>query len=253
TPLMDVQIPTGSEDRQYGAAARMVIPALKDLELGFYYAHYIDFNPFIYLDFFSTPPVRVTYEDMDMYGMSFSQAFDALGGFSLYGELTYRPNQPAQLVNVFGPVAGPEEVRKVNWGLGASWMLSDFFPFTPWSIQFSPMLDFYGGTNLDYDDPAYNFLMPDDGAWYMINLTFSSADMVDNTVLSLTVAFSGGLHEEEKGFYSIGTTLTARIGDNLGLMFGYDIKGGDPNEAITYPGWVPDRDALTLGITWYFM
>jgi hypothetical protein len=249
---LDEQRPTDPEDmRQYGGAARMVIPYLRNLELGFYYAHYIDYMPIIDLSEFA-----ITYEEVDMYGLSFSQAFDALGGFSLYGELTYRPNQAAQLSMDLGGVeqgiAGFETVRKVNWGLGAMWMLSDFFAFTPWTIQFSPMLDFYGGYNLDYDDYD-NFYMPEQGAWYMTNFTFSSSDMVDNTALSLTFAFSGGLHEEERSFYSIGTTLTARIGDNIGLMLGYDIKGGNPEEALKYPGWVPDRDVLTLGLTWYFM
>jgi hypothetical protein len=247
---MDVQIPTGSEDRQYGAAARMVIPGLRNLELGFYYAHYIDYMPFIDLDM-ATFQVKATYEELDMYGLSFSQAFDALGGFSLYGELTYRPNQAAQLFNVLGPVGGFQDVRKVNWGFGGMWMLSDFFDFTPWTVTFSPMLDFYGGYNLDYDQA--DFFFPESGAWYRCTFDFRSSDIVDNTILSLTFALSGGLHEEEKSYYSLGTTLTARIGDNLGLMLGYDIKGGDPEDAIKYPGWLPDRDAVTLGITWYFM
>jgi len=267
TSVMGIELedkrPTDSEDmRQYGGAARMVFPALKNLELGLYYAHYLNWMPMIGVDI-ATFSGELTYDEMDMYGLSFSQAFDAIGGFSLYGELTYRPNQPVQLsltipqpdgtvIDMDQPAGGVESVRKLNWGLGGSWMLSDFFAFTPWTIQFSPMFEFYGGNNLDYDENTY-FYDPEKTAWYMINFPFSSSDMVDNTTLSLVIAVSGGLHEDERSFYSIGTTLTARIGDNLGLMLGYDLKNGDPQEALRYPNWVPDRDAVTFGVTWYFM
>jgi hypothetical protein len=79
--------------------------------------------------------------------------------------------------------------------------------------------------------------------------------MIDNTVFSLTTAFSGGLHSEERSFHTIGTTLKARIGNHLELQLGYDVKLGDTDKATLneYPGTIPDRDALSLGITWYFM
>ena len=79
--------------------------------------------------------------------------------------------------------------------------------------------------------------------------------LIDNTALSLSMSFTGALHKEENSFHSIGNTLTARVGDHMEFMLGYDIKLGDPDKAglFDYPGYVPDRDAVTLGFTWYFM
>jgi len=249
---LEEQRPTDASDqRQYGAAARMVFPFLREFELGAYWAHYIDSMPFIDIS-----QGVITYEELDMYGLSFSQAFEALWGFQLYGELSYRPEAPAQLSMDIGgqpkPIAGIEKVRTLNWGFGGSMMLSDFFDFTPWTVTFSPILEFYGGNNLDYDETK-NFKIPESTTYYIGSFGFSSVDMVDNTVLSLNFTLTGALHSEENSFYGLATTLKARIGDNIELMAGYDIKGGDEEKALEYPGWIPDRDALTLGFTWYFM
>ena len=248
--------PTDPEDmQQYGAAARMVFPSLGNLEMGLFHGHYINFMPSITMDM-SKFTADITYEEVDMYGFTLSQVF---GSWQTYGEFSYRPNQPAQLAIEF-PMAGPglipvggiERVRTLNWGLGGFAMISDFLSSTPWTVQYSPMIEFYGGINLDYDEEK-NFTVPEQTIYFMSSFTFSSSDMIDNTGLTYTLAFSGALHEEESELYSIGNTLTARVGDNIGLMLGYDIKTGDPKKALDYPNYVPDRDAVTCGFTWYFM
>ncbi|MCP4756080.1 MAG: DUF1302 domain-containing protein [Proteobacteria bacterium] len=246
---MEVKIPTEPEEmQQYGAAARMVFPSLGNLELGVFTANYLNWMPMV--DAFEGV---ITYERMDMYGFTLSQV---VGDWQMFGEFTYRPNQAAQmrLEGTVLPIAGFEKVQTFNWGFGGLAMFSDFLSFTPWTVQLAPMFEFFGGNNLDYDETK-NFAIPEQTTYYMASLTFNSSDMVDNTALSFGVSISGPLHEEESGFYSIANTLTARVGDNMGLMFGYDIKGGDPEKAGPYgsPGYAPDRDALTLGFTWYFM
>jgi len=246
------------EEQQYGAAARMVFPFLRNFELGAYYAHYTDWMAIMDMTDFSD--MKITYEEMDMYGLSFSQAFQALQGFSLYGELSYRPEAPAPLMVVnpldgeLAPIGGFKRVRAWNWGLGGLMMLSDFFAFTPWTVTFSPLCEFYGGYNLDWNKIDL-FYKPESTAYYMAVLDFASSDMVDNTTLALTFSFNGALHKEERRFYSIGTTLKARYGDNIEAMIGFDLKGGPPEKATmnTYPQWTPDRDAVTFGLTWYFM
>jgi hypothetical protein len=79
--------------------------------------------------------------------------------------------------------------------------------------------------------------------------------MIDNTTLSFAMAFTGALHSEENNHHSIGTTLRARIGDNIELLLGYDVKLAPADQAslFKYPGTIPDRDAVTLAFTWYFM
>ena len=247
--------PRDAQDmEQYGAAFKTVFPSVSNLELGIYYAHYFHMMPMMDL-----AKNQMTYEDLDMYGFTLA---GVVRDWQVYGEFTYRPDQPAQLtLESFGgaPIGGVEDVRQFNWGFGAMYLASDVFSSAPYTVQFTPLIEVYGGINLDYDDldddENLAFNIPEYTAYYMASFTFRTADMIDNTVLTFTSAFTGAMHKEENSFHSIGNTLTARIGNNIEIMLGYDIKLGDPDKAglFDYPGSVPDRDALTLGFTWYFM
>lgn len=254
TLLVDKRPQSSKDMEQYGGAIRSVFPAFGNLELGLYYANYL--NPFPKMDFFED---QITYEQTKMYGFTLSRVVKE---WQVYGEFTYRPDQAEQLtVEYLGgaPIGGFEKVRTFNWGVGAMKLYSDYFPSMPFTVTFAPLIELYGGNNLDYgdldEDDGLAFNPPEHTAYYLATLDFSSPDMIDNTVFSITTAFSGGLHSEERSFHTIGTTLKARIGDHLELQLGYDVKLGDTDKATLneYPGTIPDRDALSLGITWYFM
>ncbi|MNZ53655.1 hypothetical protein D3C78_715390 [compost metagenome] len=94
---------------QYGVALRWFIPELNDTEFGAYYMNYHSRNPFINMLATTGPagPGSAAFntvnntryfidypEDIRLYGLSFQTN---LGGTSLGGELSYRPNQPLQL------------------------------------------------------------------------------------------------------------------------------------------------------------
>ncbi|MBO3277396.1 DUF1302 domain-containing protein [Pseudomonas schmalbachii] len=94
---------------QYGLALRWFVPELNDTEFGAYYMNYHSRNPFIntIATTGATGPgaaaintVRNTRffidypEDIRMYGLSFQTN---VGGTSLGGEISFRPNQPLQL------------------------------------------------------------------------------------------------------------------------------------------------------------
>ena len=256
--LVDVNSKPPEDINQYGAAVRMVFPSLDNLEIGLFKAHYVSFMPIISLNTNTMLETNVIYPEIDMVGITVSQV---ILDWQTFCEFTYRPNDAAQITGSLGGVYGYDEVRTFNWGFGAFAMLSDFLSFTPWTVQFSPMLEIYGGNNLDYDE-SKNYLKPEQVMAFMAAFTFASSDIVDNTTMSYTLSISAPLHEEESSFYSLGNTLKARIGDNIELMLGYDIKGGDPKKSdldqtpmsnASYPGYTPDRDALTVGFTWFFM
>lgn len=253
--LLEDKRPRSSKDmEQYGAAVKTIFPTLSNLELGLYHAHYIHMMGM--MDLLKN---QMTYEHLDMWGLTLSRV---VSDWQVYGEFTYRPDQPMQLtLENFdsAPIGGFEDVRAVNWGFGAMNLITDVFSSWPYTVQFTPMIEVYGGINLDYDDlkddEIHAFNIPEHTAYYMASFTFRTADMIDNTVLTFTSAFTGALHKEENSFHSIGNTLTARVGNNMEFMLGYDIKLGDVDKAglFDYPGSVPDRDAVTLGFTWYFM
>ena len=253
TALEDMRPQSSKDQEQYGAAIRTVFPYMANLELGLYYADYL--NPFPMNDLFTN---QTTYEKTKMYGFTLSRV---LKEWQVYGEFTYRPNHPAQLtLESFGgaPLGGFEEVRTFHWGVGGMKIFSDFFPSAPFTVSFTPLIEIYGGKNLDYDDlDSINneFKIPEDTAYYLASFDFNTPNMIDNTVFSVTTAFSGALHSEENSFHSLGTTLRARIGDHIELMLGYDLKLGNTDKAglFDYPGFIPDRDAVSLGFTWYFM
>jgi hypothetical protein len=254
TLLQDKRPQSADEMEQYGAAIKSVFPTLENLELGLYAAHYL--YPFPMNDLNAD---QMTYEETDMYGFTLTRVVQE---WQVYGEFTYRPDQPAQisLRSLDGaPIGGFEKVRTFNWGVGALRIFSDFLPSMPYTITFSPLIEIYGGNNLDYDDlddkPDQEFHVREHTAYFLTSFDFSTPDMIDNTTVSYITSFTGALHDEENSFRSIGTTVKARIGNNLEVMLGYDIKLGNPDKAGLngYPGYIPDRDALSLGLTWYFM
>jgi hypothetical protein len=255
TLLEDKRPRSAKDQEQYGGAIKTSFPSFGNLELGLYYAHYL--NSFPMMDAFND---QMTYEEIDMYGFTLSRVIKE---WQVYGEFSYRPNQAAQIAlgGLFGgaPIGGFEDVRTLNWGVGGMKINSDFFPAMPFTVTFTPLIEVYGGINLDHDDLDGNdsmaFNVPEHTAYYLASFDFSSSDMIDNTTFTWNSAFTGALHSKENSFHSIGNTLRARIGNNLELMLGYDIKLGNTKKAglNDYPGGIPDRDALSLGITWYFM
>jgi hypothetical protein len=255
TALEDKRPRDSKDMEQYGAAIKKVFPSAENLELGLYYADYLHSFPMNDLS-----KNQTTYEGTQMYGFTLSRVVKE---WQVYGEFTYRPDHPAQITlgGVFdgAPIGGFERVRTLNWGVGGIKLYTDFLPSMPFTVSLTPLIELYGGNNLDYDDldddDALAFDIPEHTAYYLASFTLSSPDMIDNTTLNFNAAFTGALHSEENSFHSIGATLRARIGDNIELLLGYDIKLGDTDKAspFDYPGTIPDRDAVTLAFTWYFM
>ncbi|MDH4566906.1 DUF1302 domain-containing protein [Pseudomonas sp. BN414] len=89
-----------NDDGQYGIALRKVLEDLNDAELGLYYANYhsrfASFNGTAVQAAgpanFKTASYNSVYpEDIRLYGISLS---GVVGGTAVFGELSYRPNQP---------------------------------------------------------------------------------------------------------------------------------------------------------------
>ncbi|WP_085726546.1 DUF1302 domain-containing protein [Pseudomonas sp. R37(2017)] len=111
--LDDAYIPRGKDNDardggQYGVALRWFIPELNDTELGAYAINYHSRNPYLSV---TQSTVRAsaanpfagvrsaTYfidypEDIHLYGLSFQTS---VGGASVGGEVSYRPNMPLQI------------------------------------------------------------------------------------------------------------------------------------------------------------
>ncbi|MNZ55313.1 hypothetical protein D3C78_732370 [compost metagenome] len=99
-----------SDSGQYGLALRWFVPEMNDTEFGAYYMNYHSRNPYINMiardsrlpstGSAAADPIRqsryfIDYpEDIRLYGLSFQTN---VGGTSLGGEVSYRPNMPLQL------------------------------------------------------------------------------------------------------------------------------------------------------------
>ncbi|MFK0089659.1 DUF1302 domain-containing protein [Pseudomonas sp. NPDC090755] len=109
----DVYLPRGKDNDardggQYGLALRWYLPEFNDTELGAYAMNYHSRSPFLSVTQMRTPPTAAnpfagvrssTYfvdypEDIRLYGLSFQTN---LGGTSVGGEVSFRPNMPLQL------------------------------------------------------------------------------------------------------------------------------------------------------------
>jgi hypothetical protein len=106
----DVYLPRAKDDDardsgQYGVALRWFVPELNETEFGFYAMNYHSRNPYLStvrttggansLAVARNARYFVDYpEDIRLYGLSFATNLE---GFSVGGELSYRPNMPLQI------------------------------------------------------------------------------------------------------------------------------------------------------------
>ena len=264
--MVDDQRPTKFEDQQqYGGAVRMVFPSLNMFELGVYYYHYRNRFPLITLQQQFPPTVRVEYPELDMVGMSFSQAIQAYDlNLQLSGELAYRPNDPLQkdlpspfMANITGyknvmPSAGGwEKGNTLTWVFGGMKMFFDVLPFTPWTFQLTSVFETYGKINLDYSDDEY-FTDPVATAYYTIDFPLSVSDMINNTTLTLEFQGMGDIYPQKSKLHHFIFTTKAKYGENWEALLGYDLVIGDP-EQDPAGAWMWDRDALTFKLVYYFI
>jgi hypothetical protein len=268
--------------QQGGVAIRKVFPSLKNFELGLYYFHHLDRSPSLSADLTGLltgqRPVA-SYEEIDMYGMSFSHVIDQLGlDLQIQGELAYRPNDTLQRnliidspglalalgANVgdsLGPLGGFDEGKTLNWVFGGSRLFSDCLSFTPWTFALFPIYEFYGGINLEYDSDK-NYSDPEHTEYYLLSMPLSVADLVPKTTLTTTFEATGSLHEQQKSLHRFSFSLKAKYGDHLEALVGYDYIVGEADQQIAGdvpltqsigPNNLSDRDALTFKFTWYFI
>jgi hypothetical protein len=213
-----------------------------------------------------TRPVA-TYPEVDMIGISFAHAIDAVG-LQIQGELAYRPNDVLQKdLVVESPllayqlglepggkvegVGGFETGQTLNWVFGGSRLFSDVMGFTNRIVTLTMIYEFYGGLNLDYTEVG-NFTNPQATAYYFMSLPFSTSDMIDNTTITLGFDATGSLHKEQRSLHRFSFTLKGKYGDYLEALVGYDLVLGKPDEN-SGPNNMSDRDQFTFTLTWYFI
>jgi len=248
--------------QQYGGAMRMVIPELNMLELGFYYYHYRSRWPMLKMPEVFPPKIFVEWPELDMIGMSFSQAIQTWGlNVQIGGELAWRPNEPLQLEKPMSPflasvtkmettVTGFERSNTLAWDINAFRFFFDVFDFTPWNFQVSPILEFYGKAILDYDETSMSD--PLLTAYYVLQLPLTCSDMIDNTRLDLGFSSMGGLHEQANMLHSLGFTAGAKYGNSWEVLFGYNFSVGDTVQD-QQGKWMWDRDNFVFKLTYYFI
>ncbi len=269
---VDDQRPTRFEDQQQGGVAlRKIFPSLKYFELGLYYYHHLDRAPAMTFDLTTMTKPVATYPEMDMFGLSFAHAIDALQ-LQIQGELAYRPNDtlqknfsvddippglpPAlkdeiadQLVGV--PIGGVEIGNTLNWVFGGSRLWSDVLPFTPWTFSLLCLYEFYGSWNIDHADSKH-FTDPENTYFYFVTLPLTVADLIDNTTLTLQFDATGNLHESQRSLHRFSYSLKAKYGDHLEALFGFDMPVGKAEENAG-PNNMSDRDVFTFALRWYFI
>ncbi len=269
---VDEKRPTKFKDQQQGGVAiRKVFPSFKYLELGLYYYHHLDRSPAMDLDLLTMTKPVATYPEINMFGMSFAYAIDALE-LQIQGELAYRPNDvrqknfsaadippgvpPAvkdQLLKelVGAPVGGYDRVNTLNWVFGGSRLFSDVAPFTPWTFSLVCLYEFYGSWNIDYKG-SRNYTDPENTYYYFVTLPLTVADMIDNTTLTLQCDASGNLHKSQNSLHRFSFSLRAKYGDHLEGLVGFDMPVGKASQNAG-PNNMSDRDVLTFSLTWYFI
>ncbi len=257
------------DQQQGGVALPKVFPSLANLELGLYYYHHLDRSPSLNFDLKTMSRPVATYEEINMYGLSFSQRIEAWDlGLQLNGELAYRPNDTLQrdliVLSPFlahqlglrpgdslGPIGGFERGKTLNWVLGGSRLFSDVLRFTPWVFTLTSFFEFYGSVNLDYDEEE-NFSDPNDTYYYFVSLPLSSADLIDNSTVTLGFDATGNLHQEQRSLHRLSGSLKLKYGDHIEALVGYDWILGRPKENVG-PNNLSDRDQFTFTLTWYFI
>lgn len=260
--------PEDFEDQQQGGVAiRKRFPDLMNLELGFYYYHHLSRSPALTFDLKTMPKPLAAYPEVDMAGLSFATAFESIG-LQVQGELAYRWNDILQknlliyppLVawqlgiipgDSYGPLGGYERGQTLNWVFGGSRLFSNILSFTPWIVSLTTMYEFYGGLNLDYAESKH-FSDPMARAYYFVALPLSTADLLDNTTLTLEFDATGTLHAEQNSLHRFSGSLKAKYGDHLEALVGYDYIIGNWQENIG-PNNLSDRDQFTFTLTYSFI
>jgi hypothetical protein len=245
----------------------MVFPQLSNFELGIYYYNYLSRWPMLNLPEEFPPNIFIEWPRLDLIGISFSQAFqnlglDLLNGMQIGGELTYRPNEPLQLENINSPfiqsvaglgkgVVGFERSNTLAWDINFFNMFFDVFSFTPYTFQLSPILEFYGKINLDYEE-AKMFMDPRFTAWYSLICPLTSSDLIDNTRLDLSFSAMGGLHKQKNLVHTLGFSAAAKYGDSWEVLFGYNLVVWTPDQD-PQGQFSGDRDSFVFKLTYYFI
>ena len=261
--VQDLRPRDWADQQQFGGAIRMVISQLNMLELGIYYYHYRSRWPVFNMPEEFPPRIYVEWPELDMVGISFSQAIQTWGlNVQIGGELAYRPNEPLQRESVNSPflaavsgmekgVAGFEKSNTLAWNINALRMMFDIFRFTPWTFQLTPLVEFYGKINLDYDEKRM-FMDPQFTAYYTLQLPLSTSDMIDNTRVDFGFSAMGGLHKQKNRIHSLGFTAGGKYGDSWEILFGYNLAVGNV-EQDPQGQWMWDRDSFVFKLTYYFI
>jgi len=254
-----------AEQQQGGGRVRMVFPSLGMFELGLYYYHYLDRFPKMTTPNTFPPKVVVEYPEMDMIGISFSQAIQSFGlNLQVGGELAYRPNDPLQKdyipspfmaaalgIDVMPDAGGWVRGHSLTWVLNGMRMFFDVLPFTPWTFQLTTMFEAYGKINLSYDE-AEHFSDPQFTAYYSLNLPLTTSDMIDNTAFTVSFSAMGHMFPQLSALHNLIFETKARYGDHWELLMGYNLIIGNPQQD-PMGAWMWDRDAFTLKLTYHFI
>ena len=251
------------DQQQGGGAIRMVISELNMLELGIYYYHYLSRWPMLNMPEVFPPKIFIEWPQLDLIGMSFSQAIQNWGlNLQVAGELAWRPSEPLQLEKPMSPflasvtkmettVTGFERSNTLSWDINAMRFFFDIFDFTPWNFQMTPILEFYGKANLDYDKTSM-FKDPQLTAYYVLQLPLACSDMIDNTRLDLGFSAMGGLHKQMNMLHSLGFSAGAKYGDSWEVLFGYNFAVGNVDQD-PQGQWMWDRDNFVFKLTYYWI
>ncbi|NQD94553.1 DUF1302 family protein, partial [Pseudomonas sp. CrR25] len=275
----------GDDAAQYGVALRWFVPELNDSELGFYYLRYNQNLPMIGLTV--GQPVLIPgigplprgnssryyaeyLEKRDLYGLSFNTTLSGdgwLGGLSLAGELSYRPNAPialglgeylpdALLGNLAGLAVGSRldgyrekdmyqaslvGIYSFNNLLGAN-TANLFAEVVGSRVQgLESDVDYYGATSSAW------------GAQASLSLTYNNVFNLINLVPSLSYQYgingvapqlTNGLIEEAKS-YSLGVDAIYQEALTFGVKYvGYSGAGLANKRS--------DRDYLSLNVKYSF-
>jgi hypothetical protein len=264
TELVDDRRPRDWVDQQqYGGAVRTLIAPLGMLEVGIYYYHYRLRMPVLSMPEVYPVEILIEYPELDLFGISFSQAIQTLGlHLQVGGELAYRPNEPLQkdarnspfLAQVSGratALGGWERANTLSWNVNAMRFFFDILEFTPWTFNLTPLVECYGRINLDYAEEA-SFSDPRFTAYYNIQLPLTTSDMIDNTRLELSFQSMGGMHSAKNLLHTMSFTAGAKYGDSWEVLFGYNLGVGNL-EQDPLGIWMWDRDNFVMKLTYYFI
>ncbi len=269
--MISLDVPESSDAQEYGFSVRKVFPNFNEFELGLYYFHHYD-----RYGTFSVPetlvPISVTWEEVDMYGLSFSQAIDAFDLFlQVGGEFAYRPNDILQknwkpgsdilplfnasfdtsyaegdVVSIGGlSPGGFERGGTLSWALSGGRAFSNVLPFTPWTFSLSSIGELSGEYIMDYDADIHSD--PQSTCFYLLQLPFTTSDMIDNFKLEYLLQAQGNLHNEKISSHTFTFQVKAKYGNSLEGLVAYALRIGDPEENN-----ITDRNDLTFKVTYSF-